>query len=258
MGAFKIAHQNYCDFFTGDVWDEFKARERIGVYYVEERLDVIHRFYDCLINSNKMNELGILYIKHSNLSVRTTVELYNRNKDENKQLNQDTAKSRIIACANKVNNSFERINYEGKKYEALELLFYASAINENRWKKIKQAMDQVEQFIDLFDSTKKNKKEQIIIKIPAYAKVSSLSEDRFNDFMDIIRPYSQREMSIVEECLKQMQEEVGYYNFLLTPGAKLTSVDKERRDTILRWLNMEERKKEEYDFGNDEVIFSQI
>lgn len=62
-------------------------------------------------------------------------------------------------------------------------------------------------------------------------------------------------MSIVEECLKQMREEVGYYNFLLTPGAKLTSEDKERRDTILRWLNIEESKKEEHDFGNDEELF---
>ena len=90
MGAFKVAHQYYCDFFTNDAWDEEKAQAKVGKYYTEERTDYIHKFYECLLNSKKMNEVGLMYVRHSNLSVRKVVELYNENlKDSKTQRNDD-------------------------------------------------------------------------------------------------------------------------------------------------------------------------
>lgn len=248
MGTFKIAQQNYCEFYTNGVWDEEKGKKMLGCYYIEERLDYIHRFYECLLTSDKMNDLGILYLTHSNLSVRKTVELYNRHLPVHKQINENTGKSRIIACANKVNNSFTNLSNTDLQInkiineEPLKILMASGVIGESRLKTLREAEEQIDKFIDMFKSSKKDKKEQIAIKIPAYMKVNTLSEEQFDNFMDIIRPYSRREMRCVEQYIKEMKEEVGYFNFLLTPGMKLTNEDIERRDIILRWL----------DIGNDD------
>ena len=242
MGAFKVAQENYCEFYTEGVWNEEKGKEKIGPYFTEERLEYIHRFYECLLNSSKMNELGRMYIQHSNLSVRKVVELYNQKREKGKQLNPDTGKSRIIACANKVNNSFTDSKYQNSKKNNLEWIMgfeHFNEYNDELIRILRDTEEQIEQFIEMFDTTSKEKKEMIAIKVPAYAKVRNLSEDRFDNFLEIIRPYSKREMENVEEALKQMREEVGYYNFLMTPGVKLTEVDKERRDILLRWLGTE-------------------
>lgn len=245
MGLFQIAHKNYSEFYTKDVWDEEKGRKIIEKgtdYFSEERLEYIHRFYECLLNSKKMNDLGIMYIRHSNLSVRDVVELYNRDKAEDKQLNENTGKSRIIACANKVNNSFESLKHNKDTKTPLEWIISLGAISEYNEKKMalyENCKQQIDDFIEMFDSSGKNKKEKMIIKMPAFAKVKELSEEDFNNFMDIIRPYSKREIDNVQKCLEQMRNEVGYFNFLMTAGVKLTEVDKERREQIIRWLGLE-------------------
>ena len=236
MGAFKVAQRNYCEFFTEGEWNEEKAMKKIGKYYTEERVEYIRRFYNCLLNSKKMNELGILYLTHSNLSVRKTVELYNRDKSEKKKLNPDTGKSRIISCANKVNNSFRPLVFNRETKEPLEWIIDSVVVGAERLEIIREAELQIDNFIEMFDSTGENKKDKIAVKIPAYAKVSSISEDMFDNFMEIIRPYSKREMYNVEKTLEQMREEVGYFNFLMTPGVRLTEIDRERRETLLRWL----------------------
>lgn len=242
MGLFKTAQQNYCEFYTKDVWDEEKARERVGIYFIEERLDYIHRFYECLLSSKKMNELGLMYVRHSNLSVRKVVDLYNRDKTEGKQINENTGKSRIIACANKVNNSFESLRYERDTKDPLDWIINLGAISEYNEKKMelfRECEKQIDDFIEMFDNTSKNKKEKMIIKIPAFAKVRELSEEDFNNFMEIIRPYSKREIDNIQKCIEQMRNEVGYFNFLMTAGVKLTEVDKERREQVIRWLGLE-------------------
>ena len=242
MGLFKTAQQNYCEFYTKDVWDEEKAREHIGIYFTEERLDYIHRFYECLLNSKKMNDLGLMYVRHSNLSVRKVVDLYNKDKLESKQINDNTGKSRIIACANKVNNSFESLNYDKNIKDPLDWIINLGAIskyNEKKMELYENCKKQIDDFIEMFDTTSKNKKEKMIIKIPAFAKVRELSEEDFNNFMEIIRPYSKREIDNVQKCIEQMRNEVGYFNFLMTAGVKLTEVDKERREQVIRWLGLE-------------------
>ena len=54
MGAFKVAHQYYSDFFTNDAWDEEKAQAKVGKYYTDERVEYIRKFYETLLNSKKM------------------------------------------------------------------------------------------------------------------------------------------------------------------------------------------------------------
>ena len=241
MGTFNTAHKFYCDFYTKDVWDEEKGKEKIGVYYTEERLNYIHRFYESLLSSDKMNELGLIYLKHSNLSVRKVVELYNQDKSESKKINENTGKSKIIACANKINNSFSELYYDRKKLEPLELLMSRRAFNKENvelMNVLREAEDQIDKFIDMFDTTHNHKRDKLIIKMPGCAKVREISDEKFDDFMEIVRPYSKREIACVEKCLMQMKDEVGYFNFLMTPGMKLTDKDKERRDSIFRWLGI--------------------
>ena len=120
--------------------------------------------------------------------------------------------------------------------EPLEWIIDSVVVGAERLEIIREAELQIDNFIEMFDSTGENKKDKIAVKIPAYAKVSSISEDMFDNFMEIIRPYSKREMYNVEKTLEQMREEVGYFNFLMTPGVRLTEIDRERRETLLRWL----------------------
>lgn len=252
MGAFKIAHQYYCDFFTNDAWDEEKAQARVGKYYTEERTDYIRKFYECLLNSKKMNEVGLMYVKHSNLSVRKVVDLYNEGLKESKRENPNTVKSRIILCANKVNNSFEDVTYTALtknkeiKSDPLELIMTVKVVNDSIYRAIREAENQIDKFIEMFD-TSKNKKDYLLFRMPAFAKVDSLSDYEFDNFFEIIRPYSRRQVEGVEMVMYDLKKEVGYFNYLMTPGVKLTEKDKERRDLILRWLGISSLEKIEDD-----------
>lgn len=253
MGTFNIAHKYYCDFYSDGIWDEEKGKKKVGKYCTEERLEYVRRFYECLLTSEKMNELGKLYLTHSNISVRETVELYNRDKNEKYKINPDTGKSRIISCANKINNSFEKIKFKsvssGKKYnyEPIEVLIDDLRFNENQpefMKSLYEAKNQIDTFLEMFDTTNKNKKEKLLIKIPAFAKVNNLSEDEFYEFMSVIRPYSKKQLSVMEEKLKLMKDAVGYYNYIMTPGMKLTAEDQERRDIIFDWLGVRDNEND--------------
>ena len=246
MGTFNIAHKYYCDFYSDGVWDEEKGKRKHRMIggYVDERLAYIHRLYECLLTSEKMNELGRLYLTHSNISVRETVELYNRDKSEKQKINPDTGKSRIISCANKVNNSFTKQTYDGKTKESIEWIMALNSIGEKSGIIYENAKEQIDNFIEMFDTTNKNKKEKLLIKIPAFAKVNNLSEDEFYEFMSVIRPYSKKQLSIMEEKLKMMKDAVGYYNYLMTPGMKLTDEDKERRDIIFNWLGVRDNEND--------------
>lgn len=260
MGAFKVAHQYYCDFFTNDAWDEEKAQAKVGKYYTEERTDYIRKFYECLLNSKKMNEVGLMYVRHSNLSVRKVVELYNESLKESKRENPNTVKSRIILCASKVNNSFEDVTYKDSskkkeiKIDPLELIMTVRIVNDSIYQAIREAEEQIDRFVEMFD-TSKNKKDYLLFRMPTFAKVDSLSDYEFECFFDIIRPYSKRQVESVEMAMYELKKEVGYFNYLMTPGVKLTGVDKERRDTLLRWLGISTLDKEENQTEDDLLDF---
>ena len=250
MGAFKVAHQYYSDFFTNDAWDEEKAQAKVGKYYTDERVEYIRKFYETLLNSKKMNKVGIMYIKHSNLSVRKVVELYNEGLKESKKENPNTVKSRIILCANKINNSFEDVTYiKGNKEiksDPLELIMTARIVPDSMYKAIKEAENQIDKFVEMFD-TSKNRNENLLIKIPAFAKVDKIDDYDWENFFEIIRPYSKKQIENIAMIIYDMRKEVGYFNFLMTPGVKLTEKDKERRDLLFRWLGISSSEKIEDD-----------
>lgn len=260
MGAFKVAHQYYCEFFTNDAWDEEKAQAKVGKYYTEERTDYIRKFYECLLNSKKMNEVGLMYVKHSNFSVRKVVELYNEGLKESKRENPNTVKSRIILCANKINNSFIDITYkEGfknkeKTVDPLELIMTARIVSDSIYEAIKEAENQIDRFVEMFD-TSKNKKNNLLIKIPGAAKVDILSDEDFEEFFEIIRPYSKREVKSVEDAMFDMKKACGYFNYLMTPGVKLKEIDRERQDLLFRWMGISTTKSDEEDAGDDMLDF---
>lgn len=271
MGVFNTAHTYYGKFHKLGVWDEEMAEAKIGEYYTEERKEYIHKFYDCLLNNCKLNELARLYITEGR-AVRATVEKYNEKVTDKKKVNDNTGKTRIIYCANKINNIFSNGNVyykdsyttveEDKKNkkkgtDAIEWIIEADqiSVDNNKVELLKECEKEIDNFINSFNY-QKDCQNQLIINIPSVAKVENISEDKFDDFIEMITPYSKKVIARTQEIMNEMREEAGYYKYLMTPGVKLTETDRERRDQIISLLGLEEDVKTE--ITNEDVMNQEI
>ena len=132
------------------------------------------------------------------------------------------------------------------KSDPLELIMTARIVPDSMYKAIKEAENQIDKFVEMFD-TSKNRNENLLIKIPAFAKVDKIDDYDWENFFEIIRPYSKKQIENIAMIIYDMRKEVGYFNFLMTPGVKLTEKDKERRDLLFRWLGISSSEKIEDD-----------
>ena len=134
MGIFNTAHKYYREFFNSD--GSFKDYEELikgdNSFYVfsekqdenDERLFYIEKLYKAILEDIKSNEIAVFHLKRE-FSVRKNIEDF-IDKYEPK-LNADTAKTRIISAAGKINRQFKYVyeyvnNGRSFKYDTLETL----------------------------------------------------------------------------------------------------------------------------------------
>lgn len=239
---FQALHKYYDDCFDNGEFNIEKVSSEIirdYKYNGEERARLLKSTYELVLNAKFMNSFTKEYLTHSNRNYDDIVNEYNEINDSNLDLN--SGRSRITFCQRRIADIFKCIRYDNKDLNFLTWLMYGKAhmgIEDSEEKKelrdkfIKQYM----LFNDLYGSVIEIEKKDMLIKLPTCKKVSSLSEDKFNDFMEVIEPYSRFRLSVVQKAINEMTEEVGYLRYLMSRTSKLSEEDIERRNTILRWL----------------------
>ena len=246
MTMYKALHKYYEDCFSEGVFDPDKVigNGLIDKHYnVEYRLKVLESIYKLVLEAKFNNDMSIYYLTHSSKTFDDCVLEHNRLSGED--LNIKTGRSRMIYCSRKINEVFEEVECGTDNMCIIDWLFnktYHMNIDDNEVKSnIRDIfVGQLNRFNDMYGEQPTLGKKDILISMPPCKKVEELSDERFDEFMDIIRPYSREYMRHIQEEVNSMLDEVGYIKYLLSPKSELTDIDKERKNIVLRWLGKPE------------------
>lgn len=244
MRMFQALHKYYDDCFSNGGFDRDKVLQNglISNYNVEERLRLLEEVYKIVLEAKFINDFTLEYLTHSNRNYDDIVKRYNENSEE--QIDLNTGRSRITFCQRKIAEVFTTVNYRGEELNFITWLMCYNAHTEIALDPAKidlrnEFIRQFNRFNDIYGEVADINKKDMLITIPTFDKVSELSEEKFNDFMEIIQPYSKHMLDAVQSEVNNMVEEVGYFRYLMSKSSKLSEVDIERKNTLLRWLGRE-------------------
>lgn len=249
MSTFKNMHKYYNNCYTDNIFDRDKLLKYFNdnkYYSSEEKVKILENVYETVLNISFMNEFSKTYIRNPHITVRDVVDIYNLTiKNESNKINESTGRSRIIYCSQKINRVFKDVEYNREKYDIITWLFkkktaFSENIQNEELDKINQEfLRQINEFKDTYNKVryKKNRKD-LIIDLPKVTEVNEIEDDDFENFMEIIRPYSKNQVNIIQSVINNMEKEVGYYNYLMN-NTNLSKKDKERRGDIIRWLGLD-------------------
>ena len=242
MRMFQALHKYYDDCFSDGEFDRDKVIENGLIdsnYNTNERLNLLESVYNMILKAKFLNSLTIDYITHSNRNYDDIINKYNEDRED--ALDMNSGRSRITFCQRKIAEVLTTVSYDGEELNFITWLFKDKAhmginLDPEKIDLRNEFIRQYNRFNDLYGETLCISKKDLLINIPTYEKVNELSEEKFNDFMDIIQPYSKYMLSVIQNEINSRTEEVGYFRFLMSKSSKLSDIDRERKDTILRWL----------------------
>lgn len=245
MRMFQALHKYYDDCFSNGEFDREKVikNERIDTSYdTEERLKLLESVYKIVLEAKFINDFTLEYLTHSNRNYDDIVKKYNENNEEPIDLN--SGRSRITFCQRKIAEVFTTVSYEGEELNFITWLFFNKAHMGINYDPAKidlrnEFIRQFNRFNDIYGEVADINKKDMLITIPTFDKVQELSEEKFNDFMEIIQPYSKHMLAAIQSEVNNRVEEVGYFRYLMSKSSKLNEVDIERKNILLRWLGRE-------------------
>lgn len=211
-------------------------------YNTEERLKLLERVYKIVLEAKFINDFTLDYLTHSNRNYDNIIKKYNENNE--KPIDLNSGRSRITFCQRKIAEVFTTVSYGGEELNFITWLFLDKAhmgiaLDPAKVDLRNEFIRQFNRFNDIYGEVADINKKDMLITIPTFDKVSELSEEKFNDFMEIIQPYSKHMLAAVQSEVNNMVEEVGYFRYLMSKSSKLSEVDIERKNTLLRWLGKE-------------------
>lgn len=245
MRMFQALHKYYDDCFSNGEFDRNKIIE-MGLidnnYNTEERLKLLENVYKIVLGARFINSFTLEYLTHSNRNYDDIVKRYNDSSET--PLDMNSGRSRITFCQRKIAEVFTTVSYRGEELNFITWLFCYSAhqeisLSEEKIDLRNEFIRQFNRFNDLYGEVSDINKRDLLINIPTYDKVNELSEEKFNDFMEVIQPYSKHMLATIQSEVNNMLEEVGYFRYLMSKTSKLSEVDIERKNTLLRWLGKE-------------------
>lgn len=249
MSTFKNMHKYYNECYTNNNFDSEKVLKYFhnnNYYNVNKRVELLKDIYETVLDKDFMNEFGVEYIRNPHMTISDVVDKYNLSleNDEDK-INENTGRSRIIYCSQKINKVFKEVEYDRVKYDIITWIFKKkTSFNEiATMEKINEIdnifLDQIKVFKCTYDKKKyKVYKRDLIIDLPKTDEIKEIEDDEFENFIEILRPYSKNQISIVQSVINNMTKEVGYFNYLIN-NTDLSERDLERREDILRWLGLD-------------------
>ena len=245
MRMFQALHKYYDDCFSNGEFDRDKVIENGLIdnnYNTEERLKLLERVYKIVLEAKFINGFTLEYLTHSNRNYDDIIKKYNENNEE--QIDLNSGRSRITFCQRKIAEVFTTVSYGGEELNFITWLLLdkahmGMALDTDKMDLRNEFIRQFNRFNDIYGEVADINKKDMLITIPTFDKVSELSEEKFNDFMEIIQPYSKHMLAAVQSEVNNMVEEVGYFRYLMSKSSKLSEVDIERKNTLLRWLGRE-------------------
>ena len=240
---FLSLHKVYNDCFVNGKFNRDRVIENKVIdleYESDFRIGMLESIFNLVLNSKIMNELAFEYMTNGHRTYEGCVEKWNKDHPDN-VIKISSGKNRIIYSARRINEIFDDIEIDGKKYDIIQWL-----CDTKMFMGIKDSDDKKgykETFIKQFKVFNENcgekieiDKRDILLSIPTIEKNDSLSEEEFDNLMEVMRPYSRFVLNKVQEVLNSMEKEVGYLRFLMSKKSKLSNIDKDRRNQILLWL----------------------
>ena len=256
---FLSLHKVYNDCFDNGVFDRSKVIENKLIdtdYEYEFRISLLESIFNIVLNSKIMNELSLEYITNGHRTYDGCIEKWNKDHPD-KVIKLSSGKNKIIYSARRINELFDDIELDGKSYDIVQWLCDTNNFRgiENNIKKLNVKNDFIKQF-NMFNEVCGEKldieKRDILLTIPTFEKVKEISDEEFDELMEVLRPYSKFVLSNVQNVLNSMEKEVGYLRFLMGKKSVLTDLDKERKNEILLWLGKE--VIENYAINDNKVV----
>ncbi|MBU3101909.1 MULTISPECIES: hypothetical protein [Clostridium] len=181
----------------------------------KRRNDFIRQFIDLLLNTKFITNESKIYLLNKNYTMRNVHE-------EIQKLGSRIAYRTVTA----------KLYYDSTKIASVftskmltEILFYDKA-----------NMDMYEEALaDVLNkySNKKILHENIGLKLPKTKLNNSLSDDEFNDFLQIIKPYLKSQINFIYDNINKRS--IGYAEYLLS-STLLSDIQKEQKNLLLECL----------------------
>lgn len=244
MRMFQALHKYYDDCFSNGEFDTNKVLENGLIdssYNTDNRLKMLRSVYDCVLKSKSINDITKMYITHSNKTYEDIVNMYNASLKDEEKVEFNSARNRIIFCQNKIKNSFPTIVYGGEELCLITWIFNKKChmgleLDSDKLELQNYFIDQLNYFNNKYAEPIEVSRKDLLIKIPVVEKVKTLDEEKFNNFVDIIEPYTTNKLNIVQGYVNNMKEEVGYFRYLMSKSSKLSDEDVERKNILLRLM----------------------
>lgn len=211
---------------------------------IEKRAEFIRDLYEILLNEKGLNWSSRMKIKtdknyewianyfnvQNSEEIKKTIE-----REKNGIKVEDGVYEKTLA------NVRGDIYYSNKKLS--ELLNYtvggvekdwfstimSEEMDEVSWKMADKALDKVRTKV-LGVSISKDK---FWLNVPTKYFNYELSEEEFNDLINLIKPYFATQKKLAQLKLNSMKTSCGYLNYILNDGSRLKGIDLQRRNLIL-------------------------
>lgn len=178
----------------------------------KEKIKFLLDYISFLMNTKVVCDVTKMYLLQTG-SLPEIVREYNAGMPEEKQINSNTAQSKVYYDKNKLEKLFEQDMIQKLLHQNCDTTPYDKllALAINRY-------------------TRKNKLlGNLVLKLPQNLFNETLSDQEFNEVFGIIAPYCKKQITFIQENLPT--EGVGYINYLMS-AQELKGVDKERFERL--------------------------
>lgn len=211
---------------------------------IEKRAEFIKDLYEIVLNEKGLNWSSRMKIK-TDKSYEWIANYFNIQNSEEIKKTIEREKSGIKVedgiYEKTLANVRGDIYYSNKKLS--DLLSYtvggeekdwfstvmSEEMDELTWKMADKALDKVRTKV-LGISISKDK---FWLNVPTKYFNYELSEEEFNDLINLIKPYFATQKKLAQLKLNSMKTSCGYLNYILNDGSRLKGIDLQRRNLIL-------------------------
>ena len=181
----------------------------------QDRIDLLKDFIKLLMTTNIITRETRIYIKDPYISYRNVSEKINRElQNGEKEVNSNTVSAKIQYDRKKLDTKF------GTDF-ILDMMTQTKSLDKYR--------EKIASAYVTYGTTNTKIRKNLLIDIPSDCVNANVSDEDFESFIDIIKPYIRSQVEFISNNLPQSS--CGYFNYLLS-NASLTRKDKERLETI--------------------------
>lgn len=223
----------YSDFFNSTTWSDVKATNILkGKRDIVRRKECIKNAYKTILDDKKISLAVIDWIT-TNHSMQTTAEL--------KGISTSELKNKVYYI-----NCTLGHDWTYKEQNIIRYCLFEDMITEKDWEQIEKIQKQIniKKSKEIYEKKPLISNRNMLINIPRRVYNIEVSNEEFIKFINLIRPYFiESRKAVQQEINTKHLNAAGYFNFIMTPGVKLTNVDKDRLEIINKLLDEETKKQ---------------